>query len=381
MDAGPRPPACALRRYASQWGVRVGRASPRPSDVVMVDPVLALLVFAVLAAVTSLLLWPRSGVVPRLMRLARLDDRVRLEDALKHVYMCQRNQQTCSLESLAGRLGVSTAQAADLLSRLAEMRLVRTASNSTVLTPQGERSAVQIVRNHRLWERYLADRTGVPPGEWHDQAEHMEHALSIEDADVLESHLGHPRWDPHGDPIPTSTGELSPVQGMALGVVEPGRTVEIVHLEDEPQQIFDALVADGLALGGRLEILDRTDQAIRVRAGSRTWSIDPVAAQNVTVTCLPEGARAEPDRPTLLSAHPGETVRVVGLARACHGAQRRRLLDLGVVRDTEITPELVSATGDPVAYRVRGALIALRRAQAAQILVEPLAASHAVEPA
>jgi DtxR family Mn-dependent transcriptional regulator len=314
------------------------------------------------------------------MRLARLDDRVRIEDAVKHVYMCQRNQQTCSIESLAGRLEVSTAQAAELLSRLAEMRLIRTGGDGPVLTPEGERSAVQIVRNHRLWERYLADRTGVPPGEWHDQAEHMEHALSIEDADVLESHLGHPRWDPHGDPIPTASGELSPVQGVGLGAVEPGRTVEIVHLEDEPRQLYDALVDDGLALGRRLEILERTDQAVRVRSGRREWSIDPVAAQNVTVTFLPEGARAEPDRPTLLSAHPGETVRVVGLARECRGAQRRRLLDLGVVRNTEITPELVSATGDPIAYRVRGALIALRRAQASHVLVEPRT-GPAMEPA
>jgi len=347
----------------------------------MVNPALALAVFAILTAVVCLLWWPRDGVVPRLMRLARLDDRVRVEDALKHVYMCQRNEQTCSLESLAGRLGISTARAAELLSRLAEMRLVRTGGDGPVLTPEGERSAVRVVRNHRLWERYLADRTGVPPEEWHDQAEHMEHALSTEDADVLESHLGHPRWDPHGDPIPTSSGELTPVQGMALGAVEPGRTVEIVHLEDEPRQLFDALVKNGLTLGGRLEILERTDQVVRVRAGSREWPIDLVAAQNVTVSYLPEGARAEPDRPTLLGAHPGETVRVVGIARACRGAQRRRLLDLGVVRDTEITPELVSATGDPIAYRVRGALIALRRAQASQILIEPISASPAVEPA
>jgi len=347
----------------------------------MVDPGLALVIFGVFAAGLALLLWPRHGVVPRLLRLTRLDGRVRVEDALKHVYMCQRNDQTCSLESLAGRLEVSTARAAELLSHLAAMGLVRTGGDGPTLTDDGERSAVRIVRNHRLWERYLADRTGVPAGEWHDHAERMEHTLSAEEADVLESHLGNPRWDPHGDPIPTSSGELSPVQGIGLAAAEPGRTVEIVHLEDEPPKIYDALVADGLVLGGRLEVVDRTDRAVRVHAGGREWTIDPVAARNVTVTYLPEGARAEPERATLLDARRGETVRVAGISRACRGAQRRRLLDLGIVRDTAITPELVSATGDPIAYRVRGALVALRRAQAAQILVDHVPSEQLAEHA
>ena len=347
----------------------------------MPDPGVALLTFALVVAGLVLAFWPRHGFVPRLLRLSTLDGRVRVEDALKHIYMCRRNDQTCSLESLAGRLEVSTARAAELLSRLSEMGLVRTGSGGPTLTEDGERSAVRIVRNHRLWERYLADRTGVPAGEWHDQAERMEHALSAEEADVLESHLGHPRWDPHGDPIPTASGEMSSVPGVGLATVAPGRTVEIVHLEDEPPQIYDALVADGLALGGRLELVERTDRAVRVRAGSREWAIDPIAAHNVTVTYLPEGARTEPERATLLDAQQGETVRVVGVARTCRGAQRRRLLDLGIVRDTAITPELVSATGDPIAYRVRGALIALRRTQAEQILVDHLPADRVAESA
>ena len=74
---------------------------------------------------------------------------------------------------------------------------------------------------------------------------------------------------------------------------------------------------------------------------------------------------------TLVDMAPGERARVVGLSPACQGAQRRRLLDLGVVRGTEVEAALRSATGDPVAYRIRGALIALRREQAAWIRIAP----------
>ena len=337
----------------------------------MVDPVAALLAFALLAAAGTGLFWPAGGLVGRLRRLADLDERVRLEDAIKHVYTCQRSRRRCSLDSLAGGLGVSRGRAAALLSRLAELRLVRTPSTGPALTAAGERSAVQIVRTHRMWERYLADRTGVPAGEWHAEAERMEHTLSAAQVDALDDRLGHPVRDPHGDPIPTRTGEMPPEPGFGLLAAEPGRTVEVVHLEDEPREIYDALLGDGLSPGARLEVLERTDRAVRLRAHGRGWSIDPVRADNVTVRYLAADEAADTSRATLLDAPPGRTVRVASISRACQGSQRRRLLDLGLVPGTAVTPELTSAAGDPVAYRIRGALIALRRAQAGLIWTEP----------
>ncbi len=335
----------------------------------MPDPALALFVFGFLVTGATVSFWPRIGLAPRLRRLLRLSERVLLEDAVKHIYTCERAGRTCSLESLAGRLEVSRARAAALLSRLAAMALVRAGADGPTLTDAGRQSALRLVRTHRMWERYLADRTGVPAGEWHEEAERVEHTLSAAEVDVLDTRLGHPRWDPHGDPIPTSAGDVPPDQGLGLPAVEPGRTVEILHLEDEPKEIYDALVVDGLALGGRLEVIARTNGHVRVRSGGREWEIDTVAAGNVTVQYLPPGERAEANRTTLLDAGSGETVHVTGISRACQGTQRRRLLDLGVVRGTPITPELASAAGDPVAYRIRGALIALRRTQAAWIHV------------
>ena len=347
----------------------------------MVGPGFALIVFFGITLLLALLAWPGVGVAPRLLRRSRLGERVRLEDALKHVFMCQQSGQVCSLESLAGRLEVSTAQAAPLLSRLEELGLVQVDGDGPVLTHGGVQTAVRIVRTHRLWERYLADRTGVPPIEWHDQAERMEHSLSPEQTDRLESRLGHPSWDPHGDPIPTSDGEIPPAPGIGLLSADTGCTVEVVHLEDEPREIYDALLDDGLVLGGRLAVIARTDRGVRVRSGGREWTLDSIAARNVSVRKLPAGTYAELDGITLLDVQPGETVRVVEISGACQGTQRRRLLDLGVVRGAEITPELVSAAGDPVAYRIRGALIALRGAQASRIAVERTENQDAAEVA
>ena len=338
----------------------------------MVDPAIALSIFAALVALLALVFWPRRGVLARLSQLTHLSDRVLREDALKHVYTCESIGRTCTLESLAGRLEISRGKAADLLKDLAEAELTRNTEKGPKLTEQGRSSALQLVRTHRLWERYLADRTGVPAGEWHDRAERMEHALSSDEVEQLAARLGHPAWDPHGDPIPTSGGELPKVERTTLSSVEVGRTVEVVHLEDEPRVIYDALLEDGLDVGARLEVVGRDGNAVKIRARGREWALDQVVAGNVTVRLLAEGESADAPVATLLDVAPGASARVVGISPRCKGAQRRRLLDLGVVRGTVIEAAFRSAGGDPVAYRIRGALIALRREQAEWVRVELL---------
>jgi DtxR family Mn-dependent transcriptional regulator len=341
----------------------------------MVDPALALAVFGAIVLLLSGIFWPRLGLVPRLRRLSHLSERVLLEDALKHVYMRERVGAECSPESVAGRLEVTVARATDLLSKLAESGLVRNEERGPRLTDAGRESAVRLVRTHRLWERYLADRTGVPAGEWHAQAERMEHALSETEVHELSARLGHPAWDPHGDPIPTAGGELPAARDLSLAGARPGTTVEVVHLEDEPEEIYDALRQDGFDLGARIDVVDRSDNAVTVHARGRDWTLDNVVARNVTVHELPAGAAADAPVRTLADLEPGSAARVVGLSPACQGSQRRRLLDLGVVRGTEIEAVLRSAAGDPIAYRIRGALIALRREQAHWIRIDQGGAS------
>jgi DtxR family Mn-dependent transcriptional regulator len=263
--------------------------------------------------------WPRVGVLARLARASRLNERVLLEDALKHVYTCESIGRTTTLESLAGQLEISTGKAADLLSRLAEHRLVRSEESGPRLTDAGRDSALRLVRTHRLWERYLADRTGVPPSEWHAEADAKEHILSAEETEALAARLGHPAWDPHGDPIPTTGGELPEVQRLTLAGVDAGRTVEIVHLEDEPREIYDALLSDGLGLGARLDVVERSSHIVRVRARGREWPLSIEVARNVSVRTLPSGASADQPVDTLVDLAPGEMGRVLDISPACQG--------------------------------------------------------------
>ena len=336
----------------------------------MVDPALALAVFALLMVAGIVLFWPRRGVVARIVEYSRLTDRVRLEDALKHVYMSELAGRVSTLESLAGRLEISTARAADLLTQLTDVGMVQAGQDGPQLSDAGRESSVRLVRTHRLWERYLADRTGIPAVDWHDEAERMEHSLSSEQVETLSSRLGHPRWDPHGDPIPTATGHMPKLVDLSLTGAPVGRTIEIAHLEDEPREIYDALLNEGLALGVRLDVGAVMIAEYSYMVPGRDFAVTTVLARNVSVHVLPEGSSADQALETLADLKPGEAGSVLGLSSACRGPQRRRLLDLGVVPGTIVSAEMSSAAGDPVAYLIRGALIALRSAQASWVTIE-----------
>ena len=109
---------------------------------------------------------------------------------------------------------------------------------------------------------------------------------------------------------------------------------------------------------------------VRFEAGGRELALPPVVARNITVEPLPEAELVQESNETLASVADGEEVRVLGIHTGLQGPQRRRLLDLGLVPGTMVEAELRSAGGDPVAFRVRGALIALRKDQAQWILVD-----------
>lgn len=335
----------------------------------MADPLLSLVVLAAVLVTAAVLLWPGTGLAWRWRRGLAASDRVEVEDALKHIWDGEYRQRPATLESLAGVLGLTGRAAADLVDRLGRLDLVDHDESTLRLTPEGRREALRVIRIHRLWERYLADETGLDAREWHAHAERREHGMSDAQADALAATLGHPRYDPHGDPIPLASGELPPHQGMPLTRLAPDQVAEIVHLEDEPDAVFAQIVAAGLTPGMRVRLIERTPQRLRIEAETEEVVLAPVVAGNVTVVPIEPPDRHAAAMTRLSAIAPGESAEVVALASTCRGAQRRRLLDLGVVPGTRVTSELRGPSGDPTAYRIRGALIALRRDQAHHIFV------------
>lgn len=337
----------------------------------MIDPVKALILFGIASVVIAVFFVPKYGLYSRWKRARRGMKRVVIEDALKHIFDCEYKNVNCTTESIAGALLISTDESAALLTRLSSMGLLATSDTGVRLTPEGNSYALRVIRVHRLWERYLADETSVPSTEWHASAELAEHTLTQAETDALAAQIGNPHFDPHGDPIPTPTGEIPPKKGRSLLSLDGGEYAVITHIEDEPEAVYAQLVAQGLYVGMQVMMIERSNERVRFAADGEEIVLAPILTNNLTVAPVTEEEQIiTAPLESLSSLKIGEEAKVLSISKAMRGHQRRRLMDLGVVPGTVIRAEMHSASGDPIAYTIRGALVALRQQHANMIFIQ-----------
>jgi DtxR family Mn-dependent transcriptional regulator len=253
------------------------------------------------------------------------------------------------------------------VSKLETLGLLATQGEVLKLTSQGRSYALRVIRVHRLWERYLADETSTTEMDWHGIAEKMEHSVTPEEADKLAAQIGNPVYDPHGDPIPSSAGDLPNKKGKPLTEMLPGEFANIIHIEDEPQAIYSQILAQGLYPGMQIRVLEVSDRRIKFEANGEECVLSPIIAKSITVGIIKLEKHVEGKFRALSVLKVGEKGTVLGISKALRGQQRRRLMDLGIVPGTEIEAQLESVTSDPVAYKVRGSVVALRKQQADKI--------------
>jgi DtxR family Mn-dependent transcriptional regulator len=310
--------------------------------------------------------WPMSLIE----RWRSSNRREQVEDALKYLLDMQWEGQAVSLGSLSAHLELSDRTALKLVNRMTAQGLLESGENGLLLTPEGERWAMQTVRAHRLWERYLADEARMPLSRIHKEAHRREHRLSEHELDELDAHLGFPVRDPHGDPIPTRGGKVRPSPGKPLTSWPENLPGRVVHIEDEPPIAYAQILAEGISLNQTLRVVQATPERLVLSDGENEYRLAPAVAANVFLDPIAHPAKAT-DRIPLTRLKDRQRAEIIALDEACQGFTRRRFLDLGLTPGTAIYPELLNAFGDPRAYRVRGTLIALRKDQADQIWVRP----------
>ncbi len=322
--------------------------------------------FSLTVLSVAAIFWPRLGLLARWRRYTIARQRILAEDALKHLHAITWRGQLANLQSLAGALQLALPATARLVRQMETQGWVVSRANGLSLTPDGERLAVEVIRAHRLWERYLADEARMPLTDIHAEAERREHRRAPETVQELAAAMGYPEVDPHGDPIPDADGQLPTPIGTPLTDWPVGAPARIVHLEDEPAEIFSQISAENISPGLIVRLIEANAQRLVLSDGDKLYTLAPVVAANIFVTT--QAAAPEPGR-TLNSLHPGQPASISRLDDSLQGFTRRRLLDLGLTPGTIVSAERRSLFGDPIAYRVRGTLIALRSEQAEKVLI------------
>lgn len=170
-----------------------------------------------------------------------------VQDYLKSIYRLRLDAERVSTNALAGHLGVAAASVTGMLKKLAELRLVEYEPyQGARLTPAGEKVALEVIRHHRLLERYLMEAMGYAWDQAHVEAERLEHAISEEFEDRMSALLGDPKLDPHGNPIPTKDGAVAGSSRRRLGDVPDGQAVRVERIEDESEDVLRQVTELGL---------------------------------------------------------------------------------------------------------------------------------------
>lgn len=215
-----------------------------------------------------------------------------MEDYLKAAYRLKMDGKPATTQLLADELGVSGPSVTNMVKRLDEMRLLRhTRYQGVELTPAGEKIALEVVRHHRLLELYLAETLGYPWDQVHDEAEKLEHHVSDELEARMDSFLGYPTRDPHGDPIPTREGLIPEGADLPLGDLPDRTAATVVRVSDRDPEQLRYLAELGLVPGAEVSIVERLpfDDLTRIQVGPQSHVIGRQLSRSVWVERSDQG--------------------------------------------------------------------------------------------
>jgi DtxR family transcriptional regulator, Mn-dependent transcriptional regulator len=189
------------------------------------------------------------------------------ENYIKAIFHLQKDG-TVTTNELSGELQTRPASVTDMMKKLRTKKLVHyKAYQGFRLTEEGNKVALLIIRRHRLWEFFLAEKLKFSWDEVHAVAEDLEHVSSRKLIDKLDEFLGFPRYDPHGDPIPDSNGRIETSKQVCLTELPLNKPAIVCHVSDQSSEMLELLGHKKIAIGTKLEVKKKFsfDQSLEIK--------------------------------------------------------------------------------------------------------------------
>ena len=208
------------------------------------------------------------------------------ENYIKAIFHLQKDG-TVTTNELAAELHTKPASVTDMMKKLSTKKLVHyKAYHGFTLTGEGRKVALLIIRRHRLWEFFLAEKLKFSWEEVHAVAEDLEHVSSKKLIDKLDEYLGFPRTDPHGDPIPDSNGKIETSKQVCLLEMPLNKSGIVSHVSDQSSGMLDLLSHKKIGIGTKLEVKKRFsyDNSLEIKIQQQTpINISEQLAKNIFV--------------------------------------------------------------------------------------------------
>lgn len=209
------------------------------------------------------------------------------ENYLKAIYNLQLDYPDgVNTNAIADHLSTKAASATDMIKKLDEKGLVNYKPyQGVLLNEKGEKLALGVVRKHRLWETFLADKLNFGWEEIHEVAEQLEHIHSEKLVRELDRFLGFPEYDPHGDPIPDAQGNLPEVTKRKLSQLKVGEQGICSGVNDTSSSFLKFLAKQHIGLGTSIEVIEMEpfDRSLSVLINDEKVVLSAMATDNIYV--------------------------------------------------------------------------------------------------
>lgn len=177
------------------------------------------------------------------------------ENYIKAIYHLQKVAGMVTTNELAEELASKPASITDMMKKLKAKKLLNYQPYKGFrLNAEGAKVALGIIRRHRLWEFFLAEKLKFSWDEVHEVAEELEHVSNKKLIDKLDEYLGFPRVDPHGDPIPDANGKIEVTKKIGLTELPLNTISTVVSVSDQSSEILELLEHKKISIGTKLEV-------------------------------------------------------------------------------------------------------------------------------
>lgn len=209
------------------------------------------------------------------------------ENYIKSIYHLQQETSTVNTNSLAAEMQTRAASVTDMLKKLQSKKLLQYEKyKGFKLNESGKKIALGVVRKHRLWEFFLANKLGIEWDKVHAIAEELEHINSTELIQRLDNFLGNPSFDPHGDPIPDKNGKIPLLKQLSLSTAPVARSLTVSSVTNQTPQMLEMLKHYQINIGTQLKVIRQFefDHSIEIKVLKNTACIlSEQVAKNVFV--------------------------------------------------------------------------------------------------
>ena len=208
------------------------------------------------------------------------------ENYLKTIFHLQTKEDNVSTNELAEKLQAKPASITDMMKKLKTRKLVNYQPYQGFrLTPEGKKVALSIIRRHRLWEYFLAEKLKFNWDEVHEIAEQMEHVSSKKLIDKLDEYLGYPKFDPHGDPIPDTNGKMETGKQVNLSELAVDKPAKVCFIANQTELLMEHLDQKKINIGASIVVQRKFsyDDSLEIKLDNKLLTISGQLAKTIFV--------------------------------------------------------------------------------------------------